>query len=413
MIANQILIFGVGRSGTTAIYNLLQDILLDNYSDDVDFVYEPFFWNRHTFNKRYSDYKDDFTKTSSLSLEGIITDRTVPLFMGEKFDNQIIEHDYLRSIVEPFSKKNVLTKFIRANGRISLFRKIAPKAKVLFVIRNPLDVVNSAINMFDFFGGDFLPSDLDRFKKEVKKTPMYNKEITFGSREENTFAYWYYMNRHFVDYYQSDPQSIMPIIYEDYISNKEFSIRAICEFIGVKFKDSYVKASQVKVGKITKISPFTQAGYDYFKSKVDLYTDLTSELGHTINSSLFLEKYTGLLFDVNKVDTYEVKNTLFLKNEIEKRDAVIAKKNKDVAEQVALVKYKQTEIEKRDAVIVKKNKDIKQQIDLINDYKKIVLVLEKFISLNPYIHLKKKIMTYRKLASMLEALRNNESRDEL
>jgi uncharacterized coiled-coil protein SlyX len=421
MNTNQVLIFGVGRSGTTAIYTLLQEILLNNYPDDIDFVYEPFFWDRQTFNKRYSDYKNDFTKTQSLSLDGIIADRTTDLFIGAEPDKQSIEHEYLQSIVASSSKKNVITKFIRANGRISLFRKIAPKAKILFVIRNPLDVVNSAVNMFDFFGDDFLPSDLKRFKTEVKRTPMYSKEITFGSREENTFAYWYYMNRHFVNYYKSNPQNIMPIVYEDYISKKESSIRAICDFLDIKYKDSYVEVSNTKVGRISTNLNLTKVGCEYLKSKMGLYAELTSELGFNLKISEFIDKYSRMSFNVNKNDSYCAKNTLFLKsvinnlatldknkqNEIKKLEHKVSDQQNEIKKLEHKVSDQQNEIKKLEHKVSDQQNEIKK-LEHKNELKSTLLFeLEKTISINPVIYPIKKIMSYRKLVSKFKTYNNS------
>lgn len=64
-------IVGTGRSGTTPLYFLTQEILLNTSHGNVDFVYEPFLWDRATFNKRFYDCQYDFQYMSSVSIEAI------------------------------------------------------------------------------------------------------------------------------------------------------------------------------------------------------------------------------------------------------------------------------------------------------------------------------------------------------
>ena len=54
------LVMGVGRSGTTAVYSLVQRILEVQYPGETDYVYEPFLWDRDRFNKPYDQIKGKF-----------------------------------------------------------------------------------------------------------------------------------------------------------------------------------------------------------------------------------------------------------------------------------------------------------------------------------------------------------------
>ncbi|MFW5891039.1 MAG: hypothetical protein ACOCUI_02370, partial [bacterium] len=79
----KICIFGVGRSGTTASYNILQKIINDMYGDDIDFVYEPFLWDRDVFNDMYDRVNNNFKYVNSLNQEGIYNHQKLPMFIDE------------------------------------------------------------------------------------------------------------------------------------------------------------------------------------------------------------------------------------------------------------------------------------------------------------------------------------------
>tara|TARA_X000000950_G_C13900866_1_gene654833 strand:+ start:432 stop:1451 length:1020 start_codon:yes stop_codon:yes gene_type:complete len=85
---------------------------------------------------------------------------------------------------------------------------------------------------------------------------------------------------------------------------------------------------------------------------------------------------------------------------------LLKEKHKEIAEQVALVQYKQ---KKHDVMIQDKQK--KHDV-MIQEYEKLVLALEKTISINTFTHVREKIKAYKKLASMVAAFRNNVSGGE-
>jgi hypothetical protein len=132
-----VIIFGVGRSGTTAVYSILQEILTDNFNNAVDFVYEPFLREKEYFNGKYSDVAINAQYIDSFSFEGIYNHILLPLFI--KNVDQFYPNDYLKNVLS--SQNNIeviLAKFIRANGRFILLDKIIPECKFIFLIRNRL-----------------------------------------------------------------------------------------------------------------------------------------------------------------------------------------------------------------------------------------------------------------------------------
>ena len=87
----KICIFGVGRSGTTALYVLLQHIMLNTCKGPIDFVYEPFLRDKDTFNGKYHDVVENSGYVDSLSFEGIFNHLSLPLFI----DNPAVYRDNL------------------------------------------------------------------------------------------------------------------------------------------------------------------------------------------------------------------------------------------------------------------------------------------------------------------------------
>jgi len=273
-----VLVLGVGRSGTTAIYSLLQNILESIFPGDVDFVYEPFLWDRKTFNRFYSDVKDEFTLVSSISVEGIYHHKQLPILVNE---NSIVsEHskDWLRRTLTPADgKSHYLGKMIRANGRIRLIRELVPTTKIIVLTRNPLDVLNSASQLFSLYGTQFHESDYKRFFAEVQTLFQINSNSIANelSDIDAEFRYWYFSNRVLLEYAKSHPSNFLSISYEAYVENRQELAKRICDFIGVEFNSSFLLAAGRVVGAVKHDTPaLTRNEYEYLLSKVDTYKEL-------------------------------------------------------------------------------------------------------------------------------------------
>ena len=72
-------------------YDLLQSIFERKYGTSYFSSYEPYIWNREKFNCPYKDAASLFGRTSSLSIEGIHSHVTTPMFV----DNALCDkHQY-------------------------------------------------------------------------------------------------------------------------------------------------------------------------------------------------------------------------------------------------------------------------------------------------------------------------------
>lgn len=281
----KILIMGVGRSGTTSLYALLQKILEGVAPGNIDYVYEPFLWDRNALNKPYENI-EEWGRVESISVDGCFYNKSIPFFCSEAESIDERSRQFLKELlIASDDKAIVLNKMIRANGRVDLIRELAPDTKIIFMIRNPVDSINSSINMFSFFGGDFYKSDFDDFIHEVKS--VFSKDlIEFDrfSEEQKEFLYWYYMNLSFLRAYEGNKNNIYPIVYDEYLENRAGAISDLCDFLGVDFDESYVRESEKKVGPSHSSSNLTSSGFDYIFNKLDLYDGLLSKVGSNFSA---------------------------------------------------------------------------------------------------------------------------------
>ncbi len=271
----KVIIFGVGRSGTTALYSLLQKIMEDQFGDDVDYVYEPFLWDRNVFNNKYEHIVGEFKYIDNQSVEGMYWHQKLPMFINdvEKYKN----NPYVKDILTPKNnKKHMLIKSIRLNGRYKLFNKIADNiTKYIFVIRNPVDVVNSVVNKFSFFGDNYHRSDETRFFEEIRS--LNGKSDNYNSLRplEKQVVYWEKMNEAVFYVASKSEYSPLIIINEEYISNSELVLHRICDYLGIMFSKCYLNWIRENVGPVTKKVNLSEDDYKIVSGYLPKYINWT------------------------------------------------------------------------------------------------------------------------------------------
>lgn len=290
MTSSAALVMGVGRSGTTAIYALLQDILQDAFPDDVDYVYEPFLWERKVFNKPYKNITDEFNYAASVSIEGMYHNKRIPILVGDKYEIDPVSHEWLKeTLTARGGKKKYLGKMIRANGRIRLIREIAPGTKIIFIIRNPVDVLNSSSQLFSFFGSEFHESDLSRFAKEVEEQYGRGSEVSKPDPKYlvSEFCYWYFSNLAFLKYARESPTNILSIAYEAFIEDRERVVRQLCDFLGLEFQSDFAEASKKERGPVQHgTTALSEVEFSFLHSKLTIYDSLLESVDLVPNGSL-------------------------------------------------------------------------------------------------------------------------------
>lgn len=243
------IIVAVGRSGTTILHRLLLEIYVDHYGNNFDCLYEPFVWDNAAIGHypRDTDREAQFGRRDALSEEGLYLHTRTPLF-SDNADTPPDLSRYLRGD----TAGALLAKFIRANGRLKILDKLYPEGRFILMVRNPLDVVNSVLTKFSFFGPEFHRNDFPRFAADVRR--LYG--ITLPAEEEIPAAYkaglWcHFMNLHALRHAQDKP-NYKVVVYEDFSINREAYARSVCTHVGAPYRDSYGDLLGKTVGRVTK-----------------------------------------------------------------------------------------------------------------------------------------------------------------
>lgn len=316
------LIVGVGRSGTTSLYSLLQKMFSGK---KCKFVYEPFLWDQKTFDKPYDLItNEDWASNNSISVEGIFFNKQIPLF--SKGNVSCESESYIKSLFELGENELVLCKMIRGCGRLDLIRSLIPDIKIIYILRNPVDVINSSINMFSFYGDDFHPTDKERFSQYMRDSENFSHLV--DGRVQSEYHYWEAMNESVVESFRSDRSNVLPICYENYVKNSNDVVKDICEFIGVDFELDFLGERDRTVGPVYGgKSNLDVPEYSWLKSKLKVYEYFLDrfELGsiEAIEASI-IRKYESANYVAPPIDHYFGYNALTLKNhlkfEIDKRN---------------------------------------------------------------------------------------------
>jgi len=158
----RIAVSGIGRSGTTLIYQQIAKLLL--LADRrVNFRYEPYLWNI-----RSPEAKGNPFDMSQLHHFGLMVHTGVPLFLegGHPLHDPFVDHLF----DAPWDRNPQqgpdahLTKVIRGSGRLRSYLARFPDLRIVACLRNPVDTINSSLGMFSFFGEEFHPDDRPRLR---------------------------------------------------------------------------------------------------------------------------------------------------------------------------------------------------------------------------------------------------------
>jgi hypothetical protein len=213
----------------------------------------------------------------SISTDGIFHHQKLPLFIDDP--SPYITNEYLNELFLPIEKdRSILLKFIRANGRIRLLTSICSHMKLILIIRNPLDSVNSIMGRFSFFGGEFHHDDFPRFIKEVNASyGCAYSENGLPLHFERELLFWYYMNRYALETLASGAVNCLRICYEDFAENPALWIGKICTFLGYPMKSDYLSKGCERVGDLTTKKEITGAELDLVKPYLEKYKGLMQD----------------------------------------------------------------------------------------------------------------------------------------
>ena len=164
--ACRLLVSGIGRSGTTLIYQQLARLLLAG-GVETNFRYEPYLW----------DIRTPLARGNAFGMEqvhhyGVHVHLDTPLFLGP--EGTPLHDGFLDGVFDAPSDTDPgrrpaahLAKVIRGSGRLRSYLARFPDLRVVICLRNPVDTINSSLGMFSFFGEEFHRSDRPRFRAEL------------------------------------------------------------------------------------------------------------------------------------------------------------------------------------------------------------------------------------------------------
>lgn len=185
----RILVSGIGRSGTTLIYQQLAKLLLLD-TEAVNFRYEPYLWNI-----RSGQVADNPFGNEQLHHMGLHTHLATPLFhtvahpLHDAFLDSLFDAPWDR---DPSRHPDAyLTKVIRGSGRLRAYLARYPSLKIVICLRNPLDTINSSLGMFSFFGEEFHENDRPRFAEELRAQGRLSTALPEARNAVEWYGTWW------------------------------------------------------------------------------------------------------------------------------------------------------------------------------------------------------------------------------
>lgn len=269
---NKSIIVAVGRSGTTIIHRLMLEIYVDRFGNDFDCLYEPFVWDSAAVGHYPLDgaRESQFGRRDAMSEEGLYLHTKTPLFADRPLPTDTERQ--LGAYLKSDGKKPLLAKFIRANGRLPLLDRLYPDGRFVLTVRNPLDVVNSVLTKFSFFGAEFHKNDYPRFAADIARLHGIKLEPEHALPAAYRAGLWCHFMNQYALKHAAGKSNYKIVVYEDFTKNREAYTRTICDHIGTPYKDAYGAATVKPVGKVTHGAPaLTRGDFEALKPLFDQY----------------------------------------------------------------------------------------------------------------------------------------------
>ncbi len=288
-----IFVFGVGRSGTTMVYSLIQYMLGKHFDGQYRSTYEPYVWNRDIFDAPYEKTLQSFGKTASVSIEGIYNHLQTPLFIGPDYEHPLEDNTFYRHFrAGPPNAPPHVFKLIRGNGRMAWFRRLNPDARFVLVIRNPVDVVNSVKHKFSFYGEDFYPSDFPRFCEELERESQLVLHPSVATWAQRQAEYSYQMSRSALEYAKTDDAALV-LEYDDFVRNTESGVDRLCRFLALENRPDFLEKLASPTGPVTAKVTLSRSEFTSIWEYDTLYNELCYRSGLTRGkpSTELLEQY--------------------------------------------------------------------------------------------------------------------------
>ncbi|NKX29589.1 glycosyltransferase [Rhodobacteraceae bacterium R_SAG6] len=267
----RILVSGIGRSGTTLLYQQIAKLLLAD-SRKVNFRYEPYLWNICT-----AEAKGNPFNMSQLHQYGIMVHTKTPLFLSEShaLHDTFVDHLFNGSWDQDTSIRPDahLTKVIRGSGRLRSYLERYPDIKIVACLRNPMDTINSSLGMFSFFGEEFHVDDRQRFRQELVQRGMDVSQLDCGNLCVEWYAHWWHaFTEETLAIAQDFPANVFLFCYEAFQEAPNSMLDALMAFLGLNNIGMYMGLSK-PAGPTIKATCLTQHDIHALRPYTDYYAN--------------------------------------------------------------------------------------------------------------------------------------------
>ncbi|RDH91983.1 MAG: hypothetical protein DIZ77_09665 [endosymbiont of Seepiophila jonesi] len=298
-----ILISGIGRSGTTTIYQILGKAFIEKYKH-ARCVYEPYLWNIPEVEKTAIVKGQPFS-VEQIGLFNVNVHCNTPLFLSGR---HLLHDHWLRKVFGPIAPssdvapENVMAKVIRGAGRLEAALTRYKNLKVVIVTRNIIDTANSGLGLFSFYGDEFHPSDKTRFINEINDKFAANIDIKSIKTElQWSVLWWHYLTEASFRVFEKYPDRVKLVPYEKYNKNKNEIMGEIFDFAGIERTFIDQSLFTQGAGPITSVSYLSMEDIGCLKDEMDWYFNrLGATGGFKVYSDQFyqsqLTKYSKRAF---------------------------------------------------------------------------------------------------------------------
>lgn len=295
----RIAVCGIGRSGTSLIYQQLAKLLLLD-SRTVNFRYEPYLWNL-----RAPVVKGKPFDMSQLHQFGLLVHTTVPLFLDgpNTVHDPFVDHLFNESWDDdPSVQPDVyLTKVIRGGGRLRSYLKRYPDLKIVACLRNPVDTINSSLGMFSPFGEEFHTDDRPRLRAELEARGSDVSGLDAGKLSIEWYsAWWRAFTEEILAVAAEYPENVFLFCYEAFQNDQEKMLEALMGFVGVQNVGMFMGLGE-PAGVTIKTTSLTQHDLNVLGSSISYYnnTVLVPSIGTTAaakRTDSLVSRYLGTPF---------------------------------------------------------------------------------------------------------------------
>lgn len=228
----RLLVSGIGRSGTTLIYQQLAK-LLRLETEAVNFRYEPYLWAIRTPGTAGNGFGPE-----QFHHFGLHTHQATPLFLDgpHPLHDRFLDHLFADPLdADPARAARAhLVKVIRGSGRLRAYLGRFPDLRVVICLRNPLDTINSSLGMFSLFGEEFHADDRPRFAAELARTGRAARALPAARNAvEWLGAWWRAFTEESLAVAADHPDACFLFCHERFRADPDGVLDALAGFVGI------------------------------------------------------------------------------------------------------------------------------------------------------------------------------------